>query len=140
MKKPSMVFIVMIFILMTCLPARSHFGMLIPTDTMVMQSDSRTVTVTLSFSHPFEMAGMEMVKPQAFHVLAGGKQQDLLGSLKKTQVMGHSAWKTTYPVGRPGVYMWFKVLSLSVYLRPYTLYRMITPPYSLPRYGRRTGE
>ena len=107
MKKPSMVFIVMIFIFMTCLPARSHFGMLIPTDTMVMQGDSRMVTFILSFSHPFEMAGMEMVKPKAFHVLAGGKQHDLLGSLKKTQVMGQSAWKTAYPVGRPGVYMFY---------------------------------
>ena len=38
-------------------PAGSHFGMLIPTDSMVMPDDSRTVTVTLSFSHPFEMVG-----------------------------------------------------------------------------------
>ena len=107
MKKLSMVFVVIAFILMTCLPARSHFGMLIPSDTMVMQGDSRTVMVTLSFAHPFEMTGMEMVKPQAFHVLTGGKSQDLLGSLKKTRVMGHGAWEAAYPVRRPGVYMFY---------------------------------
>ena len=107
MKKCSMIFTVAVFILLTGLPAWSHFGMLIPSDTMVMQEDSRTVTLTLSFSHPFEMVGMELAKPKAFQVLAGGKKQDLLGSLEKTQVMGHSAWKAAYPIRRPGVYMFY---------------------------------
>jgi cobalt/nickel transport protein len=88
-------------------PGLAHFGMVIPSDTMVMQDDSRTITVTLSFSHPFEMVGMEMTQPKAFHVFAGGKKQDLLGSLKKTQVMDHRAWKAAYPVRRPGVYMFY---------------------------------
>ncbi len=88
-------------------PAWSHFGMLIPTDSMVMQDDSRTVTVTLSFSHPFEMVGMKLVKPKAFNVLAGGKKKNLLGSLEATLVMGHNAWKSVYPVKRPGVYMFY---------------------------------
>ena len=68
MKKFSMALIVAVFILMMALPAWSHFGMLIPSDSMVMQEDSRTVTLTLSFSHPFEMVGMELVKPKAFNV------------------------------------------------------------------------
>lgn len=88
-------------------PGLAHFGMVIPSDTMVMQEDNRTITVTLSFSHPFEMVGMEMAKPKAFHVSAGGKKQDLLGSLKKTQVMDHSAWQAAYPFKRPGVYMFY---------------------------------
>jgi len=91
----------------TASPGLAHFGMVIPSDTMVMQDDSRTITVTLSFSHPFEMVGMEMTQPKAFHVFAGGKKQDLLGSLKKTQVMDHRAWKAAYPVRRPGVYMFY---------------------------------
>ena len=107
MKKCSIGLVVTVFLLMGGLPAWSHFGMVIPSDTMVMQGDSRTLTVTLCFSHPFEMAGMELVKPRAFNVLAGGKQQDLLGSLEKTQVMGHSAWRATYPIGRPGVYTFY---------------------------------
>jgi len=88
-------------------PCLAHFGMIIPSDTMVMQDDKRTVNITLSFSHPFEMVGMELVKPKAFNVIAGGKKQDLLGSLEKTQVMGHSAWQAAYPVRRPGVYMFY---------------------------------
>jgi cobalt/nickel transport protein len=88
-------------------PGLAHFGMVIPSDTMVMQNDSRTITLNLSFSHPFEMKGMEMAKPKSFHVFAGGKKQDLLGSLKKTQVMDHNAWKAAYPIRRPGVYMFY---------------------------------
>jgi len=74
---------------------------------MVMQDDNRTVTVTLSFSHPFEMLGMEMVKPKIFNVLAGGKKADLMGSLEAAQVMGHKAWKSAHAVKRPGVYMFY---------------------------------
>jgi cobalt/nickel transport protein len=87
--------------------AWSHFGMLIPSDTMVMQGDSRTITLTLSFSHPFEMVGMDLDKPKAFNVLTGVKKTDLLGSLEASQVMGHQAWKTAYAVKRPGVYMFY---------------------------------
>ena len=35
----------------------AHFGMLIPSDSMIMQEDNKTVTLTLSFSHPFEGQG-----------------------------------------------------------------------------------
>jgi len=98
------VLIIALILLVTC-PARSHFGMLIPSDSMVMQDDSRSVTLVLSFSHPFEMAGMELVKPKIFSVLAGGKNMDLLNSLETTRAMGHQAWRAVYPIKRPGVYM-----------------------------------
>lgn len=88
-------------------PAWSHFGMLIPSDSMVMQDDSRTLTLTLSFSHPFEMVGMDLIKPKVFNVLAGGNQQDLLGSLEATRMMGSRGWKAAYAVKRPGVYMFY---------------------------------
>jgi cobalt/nickel transport protein len=107
MKKSIMVLIGMLCLLIAAEPARSHFGMLIPSDSMVMQEDSRTLKLTLSFSHPFEMVGMELVKPKAFDVLTGGKNQDLLGSLEKTQVMAHTAWQASYPVKRPGVYVFY---------------------------------
>ena len=85
----------------------SHFGMVIPSDTMVMQDDNRSIRVTLSFSHPFEMVGMELVKPKSFNVVVGGKKESLLSSLKTTQVMGHQAWQAQYPLKRPGVYMFY---------------------------------
>jgi len=82
--------------------ASAHFGMVIPSDSMVMQGESKTVNIKLSFSHPFEGQGMELVKPKVFSVNANGKKNDLSGSLKKTKVMGHTSWETNYKVKRPG--------------------------------------
>jgi cobalt/nickel transport protein len=87
--------------------AWSHFGMLIPSDSMVMQDDDRTVTLMLSFCHPFEMAGMDLVKPKVFDVLAGEKKQNLLDFLEAITIMDHKAWKAAYPIKRPGVYMFY---------------------------------
>jgi cobalt/nickel transport protein len=85
--------------------ASAHFGMVIPSDTMVMQEDNRTVTVALSFSHPMERVGMELEKPKAFGVSANGRSTDLLGQLKSAKVMDHTAWTVDYAIKRPGVYL-----------------------------------
>ena len=85
----------------------AHFGMLIPSDSMVMQGEDQTVTLQLSFSHPFEGVGMALVKPKVFNVMANGKKQNLVGSLKQTDIMGHTAWQVGYRIKRPGVYMFY---------------------------------
>lgn len=85
----------------------AHFGMVIPSDSMVMQGENQTITVTLSFSHPFEGEGMELVKPAFFGVMANGKKADLLKGLKKTEVMDHTAWEIPYAIKRPGVYIFY---------------------------------
>ena len=107
MKRSAMRIAVAVIALMfgLCGPAAAHFGMVIPADPMVMQDDERTVELTLSFSHPMEMVGMELVKPKAFMVRANGDKQDLLPTLEPATVMGHAAWQAAYPVKRPGVYM-----------------------------------
>jgi cobalt/nickel transport protein len=87
--------------------ALAHFGMVIPSDSMVMQGESKTVVLKMSFSHPFEGEGMDLVKPTVFSVMANGKKQDLLGDLKKVQIMDHTAWEVYYKVKRPGVYIFY---------------------------------
>ena len=84
--------------------ASAHFGMVIPSDSMVMQSDSRNINLSLSFSHPFEMIGMELVKPDRFYIINNGQKTDLLPSLKKTNVMGHRSWESIHRIKHPGVY------------------------------------
>ena len=107
MKKGTVLACILFNLLLLTAPALGHFGMIIPSDSMVMQDDRREVELILSFSHPFEIVGMELTKPKAFMVFAGGKKQDLSGSLSPTQIMGHGAWKTAYPIRRPGVYMFY---------------------------------
>ena len=87
--------------------AVAHFGMVIPSDDMVMQGEPQTVTLQLSFSHPFEGVGMELTKPKTVGVVANGNMLDLLDRVSKSLVMGHLAWKIDYKVNRPGVYMFF---------------------------------
>jgi cobalt/nickel transport protein len=105
MKKGPFVFLCMVIALSMAVPAWPHFGMVIPSDTMVMQGDNRSITVTLSFSHPFEMVGLEMAKPINFDVRVSEISRDLSGLLEKTQVMGHTAWQVAYPIKRPGVHV-----------------------------------
>ena len=96
-------------ILLGCLlvaaPCFAHFGMIIPSDSMVMADDSRTIELNLSFSHPFEIIGMDMVKPKSFTVIENGVAKDIRASLAKLKIMDHQAWKASYAVKRPGVYM-----------------------------------
>ena len=68
MLKPGLIFVVAVLMVLISSPTMAHFGMVIPSDTMVMQDDARTVNVTLSFSHPMEMTGMELVRPKVFAV------------------------------------------------------------------------
>ena len=105
MKKSLFCCVLGLFILSAYGMVFAHYGMIIPSDSMVMQGENRNVKVTLSFSHPFEGEGMELVKPKGFGVMANGKKQDLLGKLKKTRVMGHTGWDVGYIIKRPGVYM-----------------------------------
>ena len=86
-------------------PAAAHFGMVIPSDQMVMQGENTNINVDLMFWHPFEGHGMELVKPAMCAVVVNGKHQDLLGSLTSTKTKGHQTWSTTYKIKRPGVYM-----------------------------------
>ena len=86
----------------------AHFGMIIPSDGMVMQGEARDISLTLSFSHPFEMIGMDLEKPAKFVMTLNGKEIDLIPSLKETKVMGRKAWTATHKINRPGVY-WFSM-------------------------------
>lgn len=90
-------------LLSTAGQAMAHFGMVIPSDNIVTQK-KKTVDISLSFSHPFELAGMDLPKPDKFYVIKDGKQTDLLGSLNETKIMSHKAWQTSYSITRPGVY------------------------------------
>lgn len=85
------------------LPCLAHFGMVIPTANIVSPKEKQ-VELTLSFSHPFEMVGMDMAKPSRFFVSHKGRQTDLLDTLSAKEVLGRAGWHASFPVKRPGVY------------------------------------
>jgi cobalt/nickel transport protein len=89
--------------------ALAHFGMLIPSEDVVLDKSKAKIDMTICFVHPMEGEGMNMVKPQAVAVNNGEKSSDLLGSHKPAKVMDHEAWQLDYTFKRPGVY-WFSVI------------------------------
>jgi cobalt/nickel transport protein len=94
-----------IFTALVCTSAHAHFGMVIPTSGIVTQ-EKKVIDITLSFSHPFEGIGMDLIKPKKFYVFKDGKQTSLLSSLTETQVMGHKGWHSRQKLQRPGVYQY----------------------------------
>jgi cobalt/nickel transport protein len=108
MKRLYVTIILIAMLLVFSSSSYAHFGMIIPSDSMVMQGDTRDVLITVSFSHPFEMVGMDMEKPEKFELFLRGKKNDLLSILKETKAMGRKAWALNYRINRPGVY-WFHV-------------------------------
>jgi cobalt/nickel transport protein len=107
MKKSVLCLVFSLLFLSVNSNAFAHFGMVIPSDSMVMPGESKVIKIAISFSHPMEMVGMEMVKPAQFAVVTGEKRQNLLGLLKETKVMGHKAWQGNYKINRPGVYIFY---------------------------------
>lgn len=93
-----------LLLLQSPVPADAHFGMIIPSDNMVMQADKRTIDLALSFSHPFEGQGMVLDRPAAFDMYTAGKKHSLLSELKPAKVMEYDAFSIPVNIRRPGIY------------------------------------
>ena len=107
MKRTRICLVAGLFLSILAGNAFAHFGMVIPSDTMVRQNENRVINITFSFSHPFEGEGMELVEPNRCDVVINAKKKDLLSSLEETKVMGHKAWTVNYKINRPGVYAFY---------------------------------
>jgi len=91
----------------------AHFGMIIPSDDIVTQEDSKTVKLEVKFIHPMEGHYMEMEKPVNFGVRVGGKNVSLLPTLQSKkgrwidQTKDFTYWETMYKIRRPGDYTFY---------------------------------
>lgn len=105
--------IIMLTIALACVvflwiaKASAHFGTIIPSDDIVSQEDSKTITLDVKFFHPMEGHYMNMAKPIQFGVMVMGQNTDLLNTLKEKKVQGFVTWETTYRIKRPGDYTFY---------------------------------
>lgn len=106
MRKLNLLLLTAVLVVSFCGTAFAHFGMLIPEKSIISPS-KKSAELQLSFSHPFEMVGMDLVTPKKFSVYFDGKETSLLKSLKETQIMDHKAFKAEYKFKRPGMYTFF---------------------------------
>ncbi|MDA3916173.1 MAG: DUF4198 domain-containing protein [Deltaproteobacteria bacterium] len=104
MKYFKLCIMVLVTLCVLCGLSLAHFGMVIPSDNMVMQDDKKRIEIHLSFSHPFEMAGMPLEKPSKFYVVKNRGNTNLMDKLEKIKIMDNSAWNAGYDIKRPGAY------------------------------------
>lgn len=89
--------------------AQAHFGLIIPSRSVVEDKADATLNLTLAFLHPMEQNGMNMAKPLEFGVMTSAGKADLRDSLKEITVLDHKAWQSTYTPKRPGIYTFYTV-------------------------------
>ncbi len=92
--------------------AQAHFQMVIPSDDMVKQTESRKLGLDIKFWHPFEGMGMNMVRPAQFGVMINGRKKDLLGTLQPHKYKDldgdvFDGFKTTYSIRKPGDHVFY---------------------------------
>ena len=95
-------------LLLLAVPALAHFGVILPSDDIIGQKDSRTLDLQLKFMHPGAGQYMEMARPQRFEVYRGGGAEDLLPALEEQHYQAADSadsftyWHAAYQVRRPG--------------------------------------
>ncbi len=93
--------------------ALAHFGTITPSNDIVSQGDSRTISLQAKFIHPMEGQYMDMLKPKQFGVQHRGKKNDLRGQLTAArgkspdQKRDFTFWQTEYSIKRPGDYTFY---------------------------------
>lgn len=92
-------------IVIAAAPAMAHYGMIIPSDSMVSQEDGRSVSFDVGFAHPFEQEGLFLDTPASFNVTHEGETTDLLGTLEDATLLDEQAYTFDYALDRPGTYI-----------------------------------
>ncbi len=89
--------------------SQAHFGVIMPSDDMVESGESRQVDLSFEFMHPFEQKFMELSRPLEAGVMVRGQRTDLLPRLTEGGKGGHTTWKASYTMTRPGDHIFFMV-------------------------------
>lgn len=104
MKLKSILFLLGLSLVLT-VPAFAHYGMIIPSDQMVVKGEDQNIHMDLLFWHPMEGIPMPLAKPAHFGVVANGKKEDLTSTLKSTKTKDNQTWAADYKIKRPGLYV-----------------------------------
>ena len=107
MRFPLYLMFLCLALLLMCLTsglAFAHFGMLIPSRSMISTDAEKEISLDLRFWHPFEGQGMHLAKPHSFFLVSDGAKRDLLASLTPAKRDGFDAWQAVYRAERPGLH------------------------------------
>jgi cobalt/nickel transport protein len=86
----------------------AHFQTLIPSTAICEDPAQKSISLDLTFCHPFEGDMMHMEEPVQFGVMIkGDKSVDLLNTLVRYDNNGFSAWRATYTLSKPGDHVFY---------------------------------
>lgn len=107
-KYPPMGSAFVLFGMLIAAPAQAHFQELIPSTDIVSEATGKTITLDITFTHPFEGGPvMEMSTPVQFGVFARGSKQDLKPALMPRSIAGKNAYQASYTLNAPGDYLFY---------------------------------
>ncbi|MEE9516076.1 MAG: DUF4198 domain-containing protein [Candidatus Adiutricales bacterium] len=110
LKLSKFFFVTSVFLIIsftTTSSAYAHFGMIIPSDQMVMKDEPREINLKLMFKHPFENQDLGLEKPEEFGLVFKGRRTNLLSNLKERSSGKLKWWEMTYGINRPGLYVFY---------------------------------
>ncbi len=81
----------------------AHFGVILPSNSIVTDSKDSKITLTYSFMHPFAQTYMKAEKPEMIGVFANGNTKDITKYFSKK---GES-WIGEYKLSEPSVFQFF---------------------------------
>lgn len=111
--RPSGIAVFLFALFIIPINAYAHFGMLVPSNSIVEKQQDTLLSVNIMFAHPFEGQSMNMEKPEVVGVFSNGKKNLLTPSLRALKLrmyadtMPTRAWRTYYAIKRPGDHIFF---------------------------------
>ncbi len=90
-----------------CATTYAHFGVLLPSSSIVEDEKDAKETLTFKFTHPFEGEMMNLEKPRAAEVVADGVKTSILPVLKEKKISNLTYWEANYEIKKPAVYQFY---------------------------------
>jgi cobalt/nickel transport protein len=89
-------------------PVLAHFQILIPSTDIVTAEGSRTVNLSIVFTHPMEQGPvMNMGIPVQFGVMVMGERKDLQETLVAKEIDGQTTYSASYKFKAPGDHVFY---------------------------------
>ena len=85
----------------------AHFGVILPSESVVEDEAKSKLNLKLEFTHPFEQNLMNLEKPNAFEAVVNGEKKSILETLKEQKNGENSSYTAEFDAKEPGMYQFY---------------------------------
>ena len=87
--------------------AFAHFGVILPSESVVEDEANSKLNLKLEFTHPFEKMPMNLELPNVAEVAINGEKKSILQDLKEQKNGENTFYTTEFEVKEPGIYQFY---------------------------------